>query len=240
MRRIVAFLSLSLISIFAMVFVVQPISVSAAQSDGANVVVEAVPGPSLGQKLADRATGSWPWYVTRGSGIIAAISLVILLLSGMGMVTGHTFKFLEPIVAWASHRALGIIFAVSVLIHVTVLLFDSFVPFNIMDILVPWLSNYKPVTLFGIEMGSLYVALGVLAFYMTIIITVISILWISKMPRLWKLTHLLSYVVMAFVFIHALYLGTDLSDGILRWAWIGTAVLIALVAIYRLRRAKTL
>lgn len=221
----------------------RPVSARTVQtttSSGGNVVVNNISGPTLAQKAVTRTVNAWPWYVVRGSGIIAAISLVILILSGVGFITGHTFKFLEPITAWASHRALGIVFGISILIHMTGLLFDHFVPFNLINLLVPWSSNYKPVIIFGINLGSLYVSLGVMAFYMVAIITTYSLLWIDKKPYSWKLTHLLSYLVFVFVFIHALYLGTDLAGGLLRLIWIAIGIGVSVAIIVRLWRAKTI
>jgi len=210
-----------------------------AQSAG-NIVVQNIPGPSVVEQLTNRVLGSWPWYLVRASGIVAAIVLVILMLSGIGLVTGHTFRFLEPITAWASHKALGIVFGISVLIHMIGLLFDHFVPFDIPTLLVPWLSSYKLVTIFGLQMGSLFVALGVLAFYGLILVVITSLLWIEKKPFLWKIIHLLSYLVMVFVFIHALYLGTDLASGLWRWVWIASGVIVAAAVVARLWRAKTI
>jgi predicted ferric reductase len=189
---------------------------------------------SLSQEVIARIISTWPWYLVRGAGIVAAISLVILVLSGIGSVTGHIFRFLEPITAWASHKALGIILGVSILIHMIGLLFDHFVPFDLLTLLVPWLSNYKPVNLFGLQLGSLFVALGVLAFYLIVIIIIVSLLWIEKKPKLWKITHLLSYVAVLFVFVHALYLGTDFANGVPQLLWIITGASIAVIGAYRL------
>jgi predicted ferric reductase len=157
----------------------------------------------------------------------------------VGSVTGHIFRLLEPIAAWASHKALGIVFGISVLIHMVGLLFDHYIPFDVATLLVPWLSNYKPIELFGIQLGSLFVALGVLAFYLIAIVIIVSLLWIEKKPKLWKITHLLSYVTMLFVFIHALYLGTDLSDGIPRLLWIISGIAIAGYGAYRLWMSRS-
>lgn len=203
------------------------------------IVVQTIPDQTLTQQIIGRIQTSWPWYLVRGSGLIAALSLVILILSGLGSVTGQTFKFLEPLTAWASHRALGIVFGISVLIHMAGLLFDHFVSFDLMTLLVPWLSNYKPVTVFGLQLGSLYVALGVLAFYGAAIIVITSLLWVEKKPYIWKSLHLLSYLVLVFVFIHALYLGTDLVSGFLRWLWIAIGVGGMGLIVYRLWRSRT-
>jgi predicted ferric reductase len=195
---------------------------------------------TVANELTQRARSSWPWYVTRGSGLTAGVTLAILLLSGIGMITGYTYRFLEPITAWATHRALGIIFAISVAIHVISLLFDHFVPFNIIQILIPFTSDYKPISLFGYYVKSLYVALGVLSLYAVVAIVLTSLLWVDKKPKLWRLVHYLSYFVIIAIFIHALYLGTDLAHGILRWIWVGSGLIIAGSILHRLRRARTI
>lgn len=211
----------------------------AATSSGGNIIVQTIPGPTVAQKLTERTKSSWSWYVARGSGLVAAAALIVLVLSGIGQVTGYTYKFLDPLTAWASHRALGIAFGVSVLIHMTSLLFDHFVPFNILQVLVPWLSSYKPATVFGMHLGSLWVALGVLAFYGVVLVIVTSLLWVEKKPYTWKLFHLLAYVILLFVFVHALYLGTDLVHGVYRWLWIILGIITSLAVLHRLWRAKT-
>lgn len=230
---IVAFI----VSLFALVLV--PIPTTYAATDNAQVSVKAIPGETLTDVIAKRTKSSWPWFVIRASGLVAGVSLVVLMLSGIGSVTGHTFRWLEPLTAWATHRALGIMLAISIVFHVMTLLFDKFTPFGVIDILVPWASPYKTLTLFGINLGSLFVALGILALYGSLAIVVTSLFWIDTKQKLWKFHHIASYAVMGAVFIHALFLGTDTSDGLGRIAWIvaGIAVFIAVIA--RLKRTGT-
>jgi predicted ferric reductase len=213
-------------------------SISSAPQSAIKVEREAE--SSVAHGLMERVEISWPWYLTRASGLVAAASFVILMLSGIGLVTGHTFSFWEPLTAWASHRALGITFSVAVLLHIFSLYFDNFVPFSFVSLLVPFTSSYKTTQLFGYSVGSLWVALGVLSLYITIAIMGTSLLWIEKKPKLWKFTHILSYVGMIFVFIHSLYLGTDLAHGLLRWLWILGALTVLYASLARLWRVKTL
>jgi len=238
MRKLILALFIVGLSFTSILFIAKPVFAE-SQANPGTIVVQTIPGPTVAQKLADRTKSSWSWYLVRGAGFVAAAALVVLMLSGMGLVTGFTFRFLEPLTAWATHRALGIVFGISILLHMLGLFFDHFAPFNLVQLLVPWVSDYKPVTLFGVNVGSLYVALGVLAFYGVALVIITSLLWVEKKPYLWKLVHLLSYLVMIFVFIHALYLGTDLTHGVLRWAWIATGFGVAGVVLYRLWRAKT-
>ncbi|MEI7522519.1 MAG: ferric reductase-like transmembrane domain-containing protein [Candidatus Saccharibacteria bacterium] len=208
-------------------------------STASKVQIQTITGPTVATKLAERVGKSWSWYLTRASGLVAALSLILLMISGIGQVTGFMFRILDPITSWASHRALGLTFAISVIIHIVSILLDKFVHFSIANVLIPFSSSYRPVKLFGINFGSLYVALGISSFYMAMMITLTSLLWIDKKPKLWKLVHWLSYVVMFEVFLHALNLGTDLAAGFLRWAWIALAVAIIASIIHRLIRART-
>jgi len=235
MKRVVGFVMICLLGV-GLLF---PSPKVAAVSSG-EVTVAAAPNGKVGNRIHERFESSWPWYVSRASGLVAALALIVLMLSGIGQITGRTFRYLDPLTAWASHRALGITFTVAVLVHVVLLLFDHFISFNILDILIPWLSDYKPLTLFGVKLGSLYVALGVLAMYLVLIVTITSLLWVEKKPHTWKWLHLLSYIAVAFVFVHALFIGTDLASGPLRWLWLALngAVLAAVVA--RLWRAWTI
>lgn len=217
-----------------------PALVSAQDSDSANkITVQSIEDETLTEKVLSNLTESWPWYVTRATGLIAAISLLILMLSGIGQITGSTYKLLDPIVAWASHRAIGIVFGASVLIHVFSLLFDKFININLFDILIPWFSDFRATTLFGINVGSIYLAFGIIAFYLSILIVVTSLTLISKKPYFWKIIHLLSYLVMLLVFLHALFIGTDLASGWLRYIWIAGGILVLIGAIIRLKRAFT-
>ncbi|MBW4062116.1 hypothetical protein HJC99_06095 [Candidatus Saccharibacteria bacterium] len=205
-------------------------------SDPPNILAKPVPGPSVTKQLETRAKASWPWYITRAAGFVAAISLVLLMLSGIGFITGATFRFLEPLTAWATHKAIAYIFGISIVVHVVALLFDNYVPFTIAQALVPFISNYHEVAFGRYHFGSLYVALGVFALYFVLAIILTSIFWIDKKPHAWKVFHFLSYLTIIFVFFHALYLGTDLTHGIFRTLWVIFGIGVAVAVIYRLRR----
>jgi methionine sulfoxide reductase heme-binding subunit len=234
-------ITLSVLAAVALVGTFQPrhIAYALPTANAGDIIVQTIPGPTLAQKLGQRVQQSWPWYITRASGFVAAAALFMLMLSGIGQVTGFMYRILEPLTSWASHRALGIVFGIAVLVHVLALLFDHYVPFNLLQILVPWTSGYMPLTLFGVNLGSAFVALGILALYLTILVVVTSLVWVDKKPYTWKLLHLASYLIVAFVFIHALYLGTDLAGGVLRWLWLGLGVTIIIATVHRLRRAFT-
>ncbi len=188
-----------------------------------------------------RTKDSWAWYIIRGSGLTAAVLLVLLMISGIGMVTGLTYKVLSPLKAWVVHKALGIALGVAVLLHVFTLLFDHYVSFSIWQILVPFLSTYSNhTTIFGLTFAAVGVALGVLSLYGLAVVILSSLGWIETRQSWWKFLHYLSYFVFAFVFIHALQTGTDLKAGFLRAIWLIFTLIIVVMIISRLMRSGTL
>ena len=207
---------------------------------GANIVVDNSAGTSIAAEVLQKVADSWPWYLTRASGLVAAGALILLMLSGIGFITGTSYRFLEPLTAWATHRALGIVLAIALALHMVALYFDHFVPFSVVDLLVPFASEYQIVTWGNLSLGSLYVALGVLAFYCIALIVAVSLLWVNNKDYKWKVVHLLSYLAMAFVFVHAIAIGTDLAAGALRFIFIGLGVLVLVAALVRAWRAFTL
>ena len=190
--------------------------------------------------ITQRVASSWPWYIIRASGFIAAGILILLMLSGIGQVTGLTYRFVEPITAWSIHKALAFALCISIAIHAGTLLLDHYLPFSLTQILIPFVSKYNNGTkLLGVPLGSLAVALGILAMYGIIIIVLSSLGWINSKRGTWKKLHLLSYAVAFFVFLHALYIGTDLKYGTFRTAWIILGFIVLLGVISRLWRAWT-
>lgn len=207
---------------------------------GARIVVDTTTQTSMAQELLSRVQNSWPWYVTRASGLVAAVAMTLLMLTGIGFITGRTYAFIEPLTGWATHRTLGIILTISLVLHMGALYFDHFVPFSIVDLLVPFASDYQPIELFGVHVGSVYIALGIVAFYLILLVVLVSLLWVERKTTTWKTIHLSSYLAMLFVFIHALSIGTDLARGFGRYIWIGFGTLILYASLKRLWRAYTL
>lgn len=188
--------------------------------------------------VSQRVVTSWPWYIIRAAGFISAGLLVLLMLSGIGQVTGIIYRFIEPIKIWAIHKALALALVASITVHVSFLLIDHFVPFSLTQILIPFASQYNNGTkVWGLPLGGIAVTLGILAMYCVVILVLSSLGWIDTKKKTWRKLHYLSYVVGGFVLVHALYAGTDLKHGLFRKAWIGLSFVVLLAIVARLWRA---
>ncbi|HET8991661.1 MAG TPA: ferric reductase-like transmembrane domain-containing protein [Candidatus Saccharimonadales bacterium] len=187
--------------------------------------------------VIQRASASWPWYVIRASGFTAAGLLILLMLSGIGQVTGLTYRFVEPIKAWAIHKTLAIAMCVSIAIHGSFLLIDQFVKFSLPAVVLPFVSHYSNGTkLLGLPLNTIAVSMGILASYGIVLIVLSSLKWMDTKKRAWRKLHYLSYVVAILVFLHALYSGSDLKYGAFRTFWILLGFIVLLGIISRLAR----
>jgi predicted ferric reductase len=156
------------------------------------------------------------------------------------MVTGLTYRYYEPLKAWAIHRTLSIALALSVLIHILFLLVDKFEPYSLANILVPFTARYEHSKVLGMHVGSFYNALGIVGAYLLVIVLVSSFIIIETRKRAWRWLHYLSYPLAIAVFFHVLFLGTDFKHGFIRLVWLGVGLLLLAGVASRLRRANTL
>jgi DMSO/TMAO reductase YedYZ heme-binding membrane subunit len=193
------------------------------------------------QLTTSRIGSSWAWYFIRGAGFAALFLMFLLMISGIGHVTGLTYRFIEPIKAWAIHKAIafGLVFAV--LVHVIFLLFDHYVSFSFPQIVIPFLNRYTNGTsLFGINVGMFIIADGIIAMYLIFLIVLTSLGWIDTKKKAWRWVHYSSYIAAIMVFVHALGAGSDLKYGTFRAFMIFLLVVLILATITRLARSGTL
>lgn len=174
-----------------------------------------------------------PWYVSRSSAIAAYLMLFILVFWGLGMTIGFVYSIIDPARAWQLHKDMGISFGVLVVVHAFSLLFDRYLNFSVFDILVPYSSSFKP----------LYLSLGIVSFYLLLMVIITSIFLRLKLPRLWRSSHYLTFVIFVLALIHGLNVGSDSKTTLMQIIYITTAFIIGSLAIYRFgfsRRARLL
>lgn len=184
-----------------------------------------VTAPAPVTSVAPATTPSpWPWYLTRAFGIASFWLLFTSAVVGILMTTGAMHRLFSPASSWSLHRTTGIFLILSILIHLTSLLFDRFINLRIQDVLIPFVSPYQP----------LLVTLGIFGFYIFIPVIWTSLVWIDKKSWLWRTTHILSFPMFVAIFFHALLLGTDRHQPwMVAIFWI-TGLTMGLLVAYRL------
>jgi sulfoxide reductase heme-binding subunit YedZ len=175
---------------------------------------------------------SWPWYITRAAGIASLILLIIIVIFGIGLVTGYTYRLFSPLKAWMIHRALGIAFGVTVFIHVFSLLFDKFQSFNVYDVLIPFIYTYKGG-------NRILLGFGIISLYLLIPILYTSIYNIQTKTKQWKLIHYFSYLMVPLIVLHSLFLGTDMQNTTFRYILLFAVLILVVAFIRRLANKNT-
>jgi DMSO/TMAO reductase YedYZ heme-binding membrane subunit len=146
--------------------------------------------------------GTLTWYVTRASGVIAYALLAVGTLWGLVLSTRLTGK--RPPRPWVLdvHRMLGGLAVALTGVHIVSILLDSFVHFDVVDVLVPFASSWNPAA----------VALGVVAFYLLAAVEVTSLLRQRLSNKTWRRVHYLSFVLFLMASAHFIAAGTDAAS----------------------------
>lgn len=145
------------------------------------------------------AAGPEPWWIARASGVTALVALSLDVSCGLMLSTGAGKAWLPRGLAVELHRWLSPITLALVAGHAAILLVDGAVPFDALDLLVPFVAPYRPAA----------VGVGVIAAYLAVVVHVSFALRKRIGTRWWRRLHALSFVSYAGALIHTLAAGTD-------------------------------
>ncbi len=164
------------------------------------------------------------WYVSRASGMVAAVLLVLTLIWGLLLTTKLIDRRGLP--AWLTdlHRFLGGLTVIFIAVHLVALVFDNYLVFSWSDLFVPFASSWKAGP----------VAWGIGAFWALVVVEGSSLLQ-RKMPRrLWRNLHYLSYPVAVMAALHAIQAGTDAGNVWFRAVSIGLIGVLTALTVFRI------
>ena len=164
------------------------------------------------------------WYVTRASGMVAAVLLVLTLIWGLLITTKLIDRRGLP--AWLTdlHRYLGGLSVVFIGVHLAALVFDSYLVFSWSDLFVPFASSWKAGP----------VAWGVGAFWGLVVVEGTSLLQRRMKRSVWRGLHFLSYPVALMTAIHAVQAGTDAGNVVFRAVSIGLILVLSALTLFRI------
>lgn len=164
------------------------------------------------------------WHLARASGITAWLFLTASVLWGIILSTDLFPRHRRPAWLLDLHRALAALTIGFVGVHVGSLIADSYVQFDVVDVLVPLASEWKPWQ----------VALGVLAFWGLVVVEVTS-LTLRRIPRrVWRAIHFTSYATFLLTSLHGTFAGTDATQPLYVWTSIVTTLTLVFALAYRI------
>ena len=139
------------------------------------------------------------WYIARASGLVSWGLLTASMLWGFLTATRVLGKRPRPLWVLDLHRFFGGLAVIFVFVHLTGLLLDSYVEFTFADLLVPFMSEWRPLAM----------AWGITAFYVLLAVEITSLLKKRLPLKFWRWIHWGSYPLFAFATIHSITAGTD-------------------------------
>ena len=170
------------------------------------------------------------WYITRAAGWVAYFLLWFSMVWGLGIPTKFFNRFLSPTFVVDFHEYLSLLAIGFVILHVSVLLVDQYLPFTLAQIFVPFLSIYRP----------LWVGLGVIGAYLSLLVTITFYLRKRIGQKRFKAIHTLSIFGYLGVILHAFFSGSDSSLGVAQLIYLSTFLVIVFMTSYWLIQGKQL
>jgi methionine sulfoxide reductase heme-binding subunit len=165
------------------------------------------------------------WYLARGSATAALVALTLSLALGQLLAGGYRSRLWPRASSNDVHRTLSIAAAVLIGVHVSAVLADSFLPFGLLDAVIPFRAPYR----------SLWVGFGTLAFDFLVLVLVATAARRRIGWTLWRRLHWLSYGVWALAVVHGLGAGTDTATV---WLRVVSVACVALVVAGTIRRVS--
>lgn len=162
------------------------------------------------------------WYLIRAAGLVAYLLLWLSTVWGLAVASKIFDRVMPRAFTFDAHEWLSLLAIGFTALHVGALLFDTYLPFSVVQILIPFTSSFNP----------LWVGIGVIALYLTLLVTGTFYLRRRIGQKAFRAIHLLSFAAYAGVTLHSLFAGTDSSLLSTKLIYAGTALVVVFMTIY--------
>lgn len=169
--------------------------------------------------LATAAISSSPrvlWYLTRGTGVVTLVLLTLTVALGVANRQRLQTSRIPRFVIDAVHRNASLLAVMFLFVHIATTLLDNYVNVNLINVILPFTSSYKP----------LWLGLGAIAFDLLIAVALTSMLRRRIGYRAWRTTHWLAYLSWPVALVHGIGIGSDRSS---EWMLVLTGMCVLVV-----------
>lgn len=156
------------------------------------------------------------WYAERAAGVVSYVLVTVLVVLGLALSNRVRTRRWPMFAIQDVHRFVGILAAVFIALHVSLLAVDSFMPISIGQILVPFTATYRPLA----------TGLGTVALELLVAVAIANALQRRIPFRLWRGIHYAGFAVWGAATVHGLTAGSDRHD-----VWLLALYLVAVTAV---------
>lgn len=162
------------------------------------------------------------WFITRSSGIIAYLLFWLSTVWGLAVSSKMFDKLVPRAFTYDAHEYLSLLAIGFTIVHMVVLMWDSFAPFTLTQLLVPFISDYRP----------LWIGIGVIGTYLTILVTITFYIRKAIGITTFRVIHYLSFFAFIGVALHSWFSGTDTALLSTRLMYLGTVLVIVFMTVF--------
>jgi predicted ferric reductase len=168
------------------------------------------------------------WYAARAGGIVAYVLLTFAVAAGISLAAKQKLPGFPRFAVTDVHRFLGILSGAFIAIHIAGLLADRFVPFTVLQVLVPGSAHYKPLA----------TGLGTVAVELLLALGLTNRLQKRIGYKRWRKLHYASFAVWVLALGHGISAGSDRHALWLQAIYAGSVLLVGGLLSARLAQAK--
>ena len=165
-----------------------------------------------------------PWYLARAAGLTAYLLLFGTVVLGLSIRTKGLDRYIARWKVTDIHIFLSLLVLGFAILHAGVLLWDGFVGYSILDVLVPFSTGYRTV----------WTAVGIVTLYALVVITLSFPARRYIGYRAWRMLHYGTFAAYVAALLHAIYTGTDSRVAWAQFIYIATAGTVLAMLIYRI------
>ena len=198
----------------------------AADSQLATLQVASDPG-ILGER------DKFAWYFARATGIAAFILLTFAMVFGMTVSSRAFVGKLNLGNMLELHRTVSWLAFALVALHAASFLFDDFLRMTIVEILVPFVLERDFPTVLGYDIGKT-VALGIIAFYLILMLMITAELRTRATARFWRQLHYFSFLAYPLFVAHGFLSGTDAEEWWMQGIYVSSVAIVTLMIFTRI------
>ena len=162
------------------------------------------------------------WYITRAAGIMAYLLLWFSTIWGLAIPSKIFSDVLNGEFAFDFHQFISLLALGFLGLHVFILTADRYLPYSLAQVLVPFISPYRPV----------WVGIGSLAFYLTLLVTVTFYLRKRIGMKFFRYIPYSSLLAYLGAVVHALFAGTNSSMPATLILYAGTFLVVVFLLAY--------
>jgi predicted ferric reductase len=193
----------------------------------ANTPVGAVLGRSLNQLFAIDSV-QLMWYITRSAGLVAYLLLWFSTAWGLAVTSKILDAVLHRTFTYDFHQFISLLSIGFIALHVAVLMADRYLPYSLAQVLVPFLSPYRPV----------WIGIGVIAFYLCLLVTITFYMRNRIGMHAFRWIHVSSMAAYLGAIVHSFLAGTDSSLPAAQWMYASTFLVVVFLTAYWLIMAR--